>query len=64
MATLFFLSIMLSLILLLFYISLVVEQVLHRIPRNPSVGRQVQLSTNRCQQLPGEEHLREARLVE
>ncbi len=45
-------------------ISLVVEQVFHRIPHNPSVGRQVQQSTNQCQQLPREEHLREARLVE
>lgn len=51
-------------VLLLFYTSLVVEQVLHRIPHNPSVGRQVQLSTNHCQQLLREEHLREAKLVE
>lgn len=53
----------LTLILLLFYISLMVEQVFHRIPHNPSVGRQVQLSTNRCRQLPREEHLREAELT-
>lgn len=46
--------------LLVLYISVVGEQVLH----NPSVGRQVQLSTNQRQQLPREVHLREASLVE
>lgn len=50
--------------LLVLYISVVGEQVLHRIPHNPSVGRQVQLSTNQRQQLPREVHLREASLVE
>lgn len=40
----FFLSNGFSLFLPLFYISVVVEQVFHRIPHNPSVGRQVQLN--------------------
>lgn len=64
MAKLFFFPSASSPFFPVFCISVLVEQVFHRISHNPSVGRQVQLSTNQCQQLPREEHLREARLEE